>query len=322
MLKTIESSASINRCDNDNKTPLFHAAAGGHTRVVTILLDAGADASLRPSLDPKLELMAWTTSDAVDIKADTNELWMSDRFRTTTINEHNGRPELLRNAGFIVSVPVAAMSTGRWRYEVEVLSVPPMTKKLSALQNYAEYTGPSRTKDGQEWRQLLDASVEERTTKREVIHRGFCAGWAQILPIGSELSDNSFHHHDAKPTPVTKSPPAPKIEKPVLTSAIKQALLEMVAHANKGVTQSDIVEIKTLKNAPGAVKLVTEAVCHMMGVRPIKVRDPSGAKTVHGRHRMTDDYWPPGKEMMRHPKFLQSLHHYDKGEPDAFEPVR
>lgn len=93
---------------------------------------------------------------------------------------------------------------------------------------------------------------------------------------------------------------------------LAQALpaLEAALTALKSLKQSDISEIKAMKKPPDAVKLVLEAVCLMMAVKPDKVKEPGSIKKV-------DDYWGPAqKHLLGDPKFLSHLVSYDRDNMD------
>lgn len=55
------------------------------------------------------------------------------------------------------------------------------------------------------------------------------------------------------------------------------------------LTKSDITEVKAMKNPPNAVKLVMEAVCQMLSIKPNKVNDPANPS------RKINDYWGPSQ---------------------------
>lgn len=56
-----------------------------------------------------------------------------------------------------------------------------------------------------------------------------------------------------------------------------------------------------MKNPPAAVKVVMEAVCQMLSVKPKKVNDPANpAKKI-------DDYWTPSQALLGDPAFLSKL---------------
>ena len=89
---------------------------------------------------------------------------------------------------------------------------------------------------------------------------------------------------------------------PALQGAIK---------ALDSLSKGDIVEVKAMKKPPDAVKLVMEAVCLMMGVKPDKIKDPNGGT------KKIDDYWGPAqKQLLGDARFLQNLKDYDKDNMD------
>eukprot|EP00944_MAST-04C_sp_MAST-4C-sp1_P000756 g756.t1 len=84
-------------------------------------------------------------------------------------------------------------------------------------------------------------------------------------------------------------------------------LLEDAMKALNTLKPSDITEVKAMKTPPGGVVLVMTAVCHMMGVKPEKIKDPAN----DGKKK--DDYWGPAKKhLLGDSKFLQKLKEYDK----------
>uniref|UniRef100_H2YSE0 AAA+ ATPase domain-containing protein n=1 Tax=Ciona savignyi TaxID=51511 RepID=H2YSE0_CIOSA len=68
--------------------------------------------------------------------------------------------------------------------------------------------------------------------------------------------------------------------------------------------QQDIALVKTMQNPPAGVKITTEAICILKGIKPDRKTDGSG--------RAIDDYWPAAKKMLGDMKFLDSLRDYDK----------
>lgn len=71
-------------------------------------------------------------------------------------------------------------------------------------------------------------------------------------------------------------------------------------------------QVKAMKKPPAAVKLVMEAVCIMMGVKPDKIKDPNGGT------KKIDDYWGPAqKNLLGDSRFLQNLMDYDKDNMDS-----
>ncbi|CAM9362495.1 unnamed protein product [Pylaiella littoralis] len=88
--------------------------------------------------------------------------------------------------------------------------------------------------------------------------------------------------------------------------------LESAVSALKSLSKGDIVEVKAMKKPPAAVKLVMEAVCIMMAVKPDKIKDPNGGT------KKIDDYWGPAqKNLLGDSRFLQNLMDYDKDNMDS-----
>ena len=86
--------------------------------------------------------------------------------------------------------------------------------------------------------------------------------------------------------------------------------LEAALEALDTLKQNDITMVKSMKNPPGAVKIVMEAICIMKGIKPSRIKDPAGSG------KMVDDYWGPAQKMLSDSHFLQSLKSYDKDNID------
>ncbi len=95
--------------------------------------------------------------------------------------------------------------------------------------------------------------------------------------------------------------------------------LEAAVIALQSLSKSDIVEVKSMKEPPHAVKLVLEAVCLMMAVKPVKVKDPNGGM------KKVDDFWVAAqKHLICDPRFPQNLISYDRDNmaPEMVDRVR
>ena len=68
---------------------------------------------------------------------------------------------------------------------------------------------------------------------------------------------------------------------------------------------ADINYVKQLKNPPAIIKLVLEAVCVILEVKPARAKDPDTGRTV-------DDYWKPSCGLLNDKDFLETLKSYDK----------
>ena len=67
-------------------------------------------------------------------------------------------------------------------------------------------------------------------------------------------------------------------------------MLEAALKALDTLTKNDVTEVKGMKSPPSGVKLVLEAVCILKGIKPARVKDPSG--------KMVEDYWEVGPASM------------------------
>ena len=84
------------------------------------------------------------------------------------------------------------------------------------------------------------------------------------------------------------------------------------------IKTADIKLVQSFKNPPAAVKLVMEAVCVALDVKPAKVPDPAGTG------KKIDDYWAPSKLLLGEKDFVDRLRNYDKDniEPRIIEKLR
>ncbi|XP_042208124.1 dynein axonemal heavy chain 3-like isoform X2 [Homarus americanus] len=82
--------------------------------------------------------------------------------------------------------------------------------------------------------------------------------------------------------------------------------LNAATDALNTLKQDDIRVVKAMKNPPSGVKLVMEAVCVMLDLKPERKPDPNGSG------KMIEDYWAPSQKLLGDMKFLQNLLHYDK----------
>jgi dynein heavy chain, axonemal len=94
--------------------------------------------------------------------------------------------------------------------------------------------------------------------------------------------------------------------------------LESALEALDTLKPTDITMVKAMKNPPGAVKLVMEAICIMKNVKPARIKDPGGSG------KMVEDFWGPAQKMLGDSHFLQSLKSYDKDniDPKIIEKIR
>eukprot|EP01135_Chromosphaera_perkinsii_P003458 Nk52_evm27s243 gene=Nk52_evmTU27s243 len=83
-------------------------------------------------------------------------------------------------------------------------------------------------------------------------------------------------------------------------------ILEDALAALDTLTQADITIVKSMKNPPAGVRLVMEALCILMELKPDRVPDPSGSG------KKIEDYWGPSKRLLGDMNFLKNLKTFDK----------
>eukprot|EP00201_Polytomella_parva_P020499 CAMPEP_0175042260 /NCGR_PEP_ID=MMETSP0052_2-20121109/2450_1 /TAXON_ID=51329 ORGANISM="Polytomella parva, Strain SAG 63-3" /NCGR_SAMPLE_ID=MMETSP0052_2 /ASSEMBLY_ACC=CAM_ASM_000194 /LENGTH=3805 /DNA_ID=CAMNT_0016305023 /DNA_START=33 /DNA_END=11446 /DNA_ORIENTATION=+ len=82
-------------------------------------------------------------------------------------------------------------------------------------------------------------------------------------------------------------------------------ILEAAISALDTIKPADIKLVQSFKNPPAAVKLVLEAVCVVLDVKPTRVKDPNSGK-------MVEDYWISAQKLIGDPGFIRMLKEYDK----------
>ncbi|KAF8071068.1 Dnah1 [Scenedesmus sp. PABB004] len=94
--------------------------------------------------------------------------------------------------------------------------------------------------------------------------------------------------------------------------------LDAAVASLKNLSRNDVVEVRSLQNPPGGVKLVMEAACILLDEKPKMRDDPAkmGARAGRARARRrkkVPDYWDASKRLLSDAtKFLDSLLTFDK----------
>ena len=83
-------------------------------------------------------------------------------------------------------------------------------------------------------------------------------------------------------------------------------VLESAIAALDTLTKEDITYMKAYKNPPEVVKMVMEAVCILLKVKPAMVKDPKGGV------KKIANYWIPTLKLLGDSQFLDKLRGYDK----------
>ncbi|KAL3161683.1 hypothetical protein ABBQ38_008782 [Trebouxia sp. C0009 RCD-2024] len=187
-------------------------------------------------------------------------------------------------------------------------------KQLLAAKRTQVYTLKHRYEAGLQ--KLLAAEGEVNVMKEELIQLQ-----PKLIATGKQVQEtlivvNSQTEAAVAQKAVVSAEEAAASEKAAAAKAIKDEcegelsvampLLERALAALNTLTKNDITEVKSMKNPPSIVKLVMESVCHMLGVKPKKVQDPSNPS------KKVDDYWEGSQKLLGESGFLQKLQTYDK----------
>jgi dynein heavy chain len=98
----------------------------------------------------------------------------------------------------------------------------------------------------------------------------------------------------------------------VVKAGVEQDLAEAIPALEASVKAldtlkpSDLVEVKAMKKPPATVKLVCEAVCVMLEIKSVRIKNPEDPS------RMIQDYWGPSVTMISDPQLLTKLKTYDR----------
>ena len=84
-------------------------------------------------------------------------------------------------------------------------------------------------------------------------------------------------------------------------------ILESALEALKTLKKEDITELKNFKTPTDTVRLVIEAMCVMLQVKPDRVQDPNDPT------KKMSDYWTSAKRnLLADPKFITNLINFDR----------
>lgn len=157
-----------------------------------------------------------------------------------------------------------------------------MKKQLEDLQ-------PQLTKKAKETEEMLEVIESERkqaNEKRDAVHQDEKEA-SDKAASAKEIRDDCQHDLDKA--------------QPVLDNAEREL---------NTLSKEELRELKAMKNPPDGVKLVMEAVCLMLDVKPKRVQNP---KTL----KKEDDFWTPAQGLLNDPGWLKNtLKAYNRNDQD------
>merc|ERR1711871_1653835 len=176
------------------------------------------------------------------------------------------------------------VETAKKRYKIGLEKIEFTEKSVAVMQVELEELQPQLIQTAKETAEMM-LVVEKETADAQVIRENVAKEEAKA----SEQADAAQNMKNECEADLAEA-------MPILQKAIK---------ALNTLSKNDIVEVKSMKSPPAGVLITMEAVCIMMGVKPVKSRDERG--------KVQWDYWEPAKkDLLGDSRFLQRLIDYDK----------
>ena len=214
---------------------------------------------------------------------DTSEKFLAEQGRHNYVTP-TSYLELLTAFNTLLTAKRAETSKMKSRYEVGLEKIASAAEQVAGMQNELEALKPQLIKTVGEVEVLMAQIAKEKT---EVV---------EPKKIIAQQEEAVAAEGAAKAKAVKDECEGMLAEAmPILNDAIS---------ALDTLKPADINYVKGLKNPPAAIKLVMEAVCVILDVKPAKAKDDSG--------KSIDDYWKPSLGLLNDKDFLNTLKNYDK----------
>ncbi|UPR05068.1 heavy chain of dynein [Chloropicon primus] len=194
--------------------------------------------------------------------------------------------ELLSTLATILKKKNNELETSRKRYVVGLDKLNFTATQVGAMQDELTALKPNLEKTVKETEELMERIKVE---KAEVVE-------PKAAVVDREVAEAQTKGDQAN---------AIKME---CEEALAEAIpaLEAAMAALDTIKAADINLVKNFKNPPAAVKLVLEAVCVCLDVKPARIADPAGSG------KKIEDYWEPSKGLLSDKGFIDRLKTYDK----------
>ena len=232
--------------------------------------------------------------------ADTRETAQEFKLKTGRISyvTPTSYLELLSTLATILKKKNAELEASRKRYVVGLDKLNFTATQVGAMQDELTALKPNLEKTVKETEELMERIKVEK---------------AEVVEPKAAVVDREVAEAKAK----GDSANAIKTE---CEEALAEAIpaLEAAMAALDTIKAADINLVKNFKNPPAAVKLVLEAVCVCLDIRPARIADPAGSG------KKIEDYWEPSKSLLSDKGFIDRLKTYDKDNvpPKVIDKVR
>lgn len=209
--------------------------------------------------------------------------------------------ELLSTLSTLLKKKNAELEASRKRYVVGLEKLNFTANQVGAMQDELTALQPNLKRTVKETEELMERIKVEKVEMAEVVE-------PKAAVVDREVAEAKSEGDEAN---------AIKME---CEEALAEAIpaLEAAMAALDTIKAADINLVKNFKNPPAAVKLVLEAVCVCLDVKPARIADPSGSG------KKIEDYWDPSKSLLSDKGFIDRLKTYDKDNvpPKIIDAVR
>jgi dynein heavy chain len=193
--------------------------------------------------------------------------------------------ELLTLFSTLLGMKRQEVSTSRQRYTVGLDKLTFTAQQVSIMQEELTALRPNLIQTVAETEKLMAEVQSEKTTvvepKKEIVDQEVAEAQKQ---------------GDAANAIKTECEAGLALAMPALNNAVE---------ALNTLKPADIKLVQSFKNPPAVVKLVMEAICVFLEVKPVKVPEP-------GTGKMVMDFWGPSKALLGDSTFISQLKNYDK----------
>merc|ERR1719201_1842262 len=232
------------------------------------------------------------TSVMVEMQQGIYEL--TTKFRTSERRHYYVTPtsylELISSFLQLISQQQSLVSTAKSRYDIGLQKIKETSEMIAVMQIELNDLQPVLKKTSEENAELMiviTKNKEEAAIKKVSVEKDEAE--AKIVADGANEMQESCEKDLAEAMPA----------------------LEAAISALNNLKKSDINEVNSMKNPPGAVVLTSHALCIMFDIPPQKVKAPDGKGKI-------DDYWGVAKKKLwSDSNLIQKMMEYDKDNMSA-----
>merc|ERR1719326_142129 len=214
---------------------------------------------------------------------------LTDKYRTEAKRHFYVTPssylELINSFTSMLKAQRRVVQQAKWRYDVGLEKIADAAGQVAALQKDLEEMQPELEAAAKETSEIIARAEVEKAAAEEkqvVVEEAAAGANAQAEEASIIKADCEKDLEAAMPA------------------------LDAAVDALSKLSKADLTEVKMMKTPSAGVLMVATGMCHMFGVKAVKVAAPDGKGKV-------DDYWEPcKKELFNDARLLNHMIDYDK----------